>query len=68
MMTDVKDLINRLRKRSEIRRQIPNRKSVQEGTQDRIADLLDEAANALEELDTQNDQLHNLLSVSSYDY
>lgn len=41
------DLIFRLRKRAEIRRQIPSRKSVQEGTPDRIADLLEEAASAL---------------------
>lgn len=43
-------LIYRLRKRAEIRRNIPNRKSVQEGKPDRIADLLDEAANEIEEL------------------
>ena len=42
------DLIDRLRKRAEIRRQIPSRKSVQEGKPDRIADLLEEAADALE--------------------
>ncbi len=41
------DLIYRLRKRAEIRRQIPSRKSVQEGSPDRLADLLDEAADAL---------------------
>lgn len=41
-------LIYRLRKRAEIRRSIPNRKSVQEGAPDKIADLLDEAAQALE--------------------
>lgn len=41
-------LIYRLRKRAEIRRQIPTRKSVQEGKSDRIADLLEEAASALE--------------------
>lgn len=41
------DLIFRLRKRAEIRRQIPSRKSVQEGAPDRIADLLEEAASAL---------------------
>jgi hypothetical protein len=44
------DLIYRLRKRAEIRRQIKTRKSVQEGKPDRIADLLEEAATALEEL------------------
>jgi uncharacterized protein YcaQ len=41
-------LIFRLRKRAEIRRQITSRKSVQEGASDRIADLLEEAAAALE--------------------
>lgn len=41
------DLINRLRKRAEIRRQIPTRKSVQAGEPDRIADLLDEAADVI---------------------
>lgn len=44
------DLVERLRKRAEIRRQIPTRKSVQEGKPDRIADLLEEAANELEKL------------------
>lgn len=42
------DLVYRLRKRAEIRRQIPTRKSVQEGAADRIADLLEEAANEIE--------------------
>jgi hypothetical protein len=41
-------LIYRLRKRAEIRRQISTRKSVQEGRPDRIADLLEEAATALD--------------------
>lgn len=45
--TDHTDLIHRLRKRAEIRRQISTRKSVQENKPDRIADLLDEAADAL---------------------
>jgi hypothetical protein len=44
------DLIFRLRKRAEIRRQIPGRKSVENNEPDRIADLLEEAANALEKL------------------
>jgi len=43
-------LVFRLRKRAEIRRQIPGRKSVEEGTPDRIADLLEEAANEVEKL------------------
>ena len=42
------DLIYRLRKRAEIRRQITTRKSVQEGKPDRISDLLEEAAQELE--------------------
>ena len=43
-------LVFRLRKRAEIRRQIKDRKSVQEGAADRIADHLEEAANELTEL------------------
>ena len=46
----MEDLVYRLRKRAEIRRQIPTRKSVQEGQPDRIADLLEEAANEIEKL------------------
>jgi hypothetical protein len=42
------ELVDRLRKRAEIRRQIPGRKSVVEGAPDRISDLLEEAADALE--------------------
>ena len=44
------DLVYRLRKRAEIRRQIATRKSVQEGKPDRMADLLDEAAAEIESL------------------
>jgi hypothetical protein len=44
------DLVFRLRKRAEIRRQISSRKSVQEGKPDRIADLLEEAANEIDSL------------------
>jgi hypothetical protein len=39
-----------LRKRAEIRRQIPGRKSVEEGKADRIADLLEEAAETIESM------------------
>ena len=46
----VDDLVYRLRKRAEIRRQISTRKSVQEGKPDRIADLLEEAADYIERL------------------
>jgi hypothetical protein len=51
-MTTMNDqsLIFRLRKRAEIRRRIASRKSVQEGKPDRIADLLEEAAQALEDV------------------
>jgi hypothetical protein len=45
-------LVFRLRKRAEIRRQIKDRKSVQEGANDRIADLLEEAANKITQLET----------------
>ena len=44
------DIVFRLRKRAEIRRQIPTRKSVQENKPDRIAELLDEAALEIETL------------------
>jgi len=44
------DLVYRLRYRAEIRRQILTRKSVQEGAPDRIADLLEEAADEIERL------------------
>jgi hypothetical protein len=43
-------LVFRLRKRAEIRRQIPGRLSVLENKPDRIADLLDEAADEIENL------------------
>ena len=43
-------LVFRLRKRAEIRRQISSRKSVEEGKPDRIADLLEEAANEIDRL------------------
>lgn len=50
MTVDENDLVYRLRKRAEIRRQIATRKSVQEGKPDRIADLLDEAADEIDRL------------------
>ena len=46
-------ILFRLRKRAEIRRQIKDRKSVQEGKPDRIADLLDAAANEIERLENK---------------
>ena len=50
-------LVFRLRKRAEIRRQIQHRKSVQEGAPDRIADLLEEAADEIERLQRQRPAL-----------
>jgi hypothetical protein len=47
---DEQDLVYRLKKRAEIRRQIATRKSVQEGKPDRISDLLEEAAAEIERL------------------
>ena len=44
MITDENDLVYRLNKRAEIRRQVQTRKSVQEGKPDRLSDLLEEAA------------------------
>jgi hypothetical protein len=44
-------LVFRLRKRAEIRRNIQDRKSVQEGAPDRIANLLEEAADKIEHLE-----------------
>lgn len=44
------DIVDRLRIRASIRRQIPGRKSVQENKPDRIADLLDEAADEIADL------------------
>ena len=51
------DLVYRLRKRAEIRRQIPNRKSVQDNQPDRLSDLLEEAANEIERL--RNERIQN---------
>ena len=48
---DEQPLVYRLRKRAEIRRQIKDRKSVQEGKPDRIADILEEAADEIEKLE-----------------
>ena len=56
-------LVYRLRKRAEIRRQIPGRRSVDQGEADRIADLLDEAAVEIERLQKQIRELEQLLSA-----
>jgi hypothetical protein len=47
------ELVERLRTRAKIRRNIKTRKSVQEDKPDRIADLLDEAANHIESLEEE---------------
>jgi hypothetical protein len=52
------DLVYRLKRRAEIRRQISSRKSVQEGKPDRIADLLEEAATEIESLQRQVESLY----------
>lgn len=46
------NLIERLEKRAEIRRQITTRKSVQENKPDRISDLLEEAAQRIRTLES----------------
>jgi hypothetical protein len=68
----VDDLVYRLRKRAEIRRQIPDRKSVQEGKPDRIADLLEEAADYIEKRDGSSwvgltDEDYNIKQVADFD-
>lgn len=67
-MTSNNDLIERLRKRAEIRRQISTRKSVQEGKPDRIADLLEEAANRIEELEKQTSQKPAVIAGASHNH
>jgi hypothetical protein len=63
-------LVFRLRRRAEIRRQIPDRRSVQAGEPDRIADLLEEAADELTELRALRYELMGVLAdceESGYD-
>ena len=50
LISESQTLQERLRVRAQIRRQIPSRKSVQEGKPDRLADLLEEAADEIERL------------------
>jgi len=63
MISQEQGLVYRLRKRAEIRRQIPGRRSVEQGEPDRIADLLDEAAVEIERLQKQIQELEQLLSA-----
>ena len=59
------DLVYRLKERARIRRQIPGRKSVQEGKPDRIADLLEEAAIELERRGHSNGTGGNIPTVQT---
>lgn len=62
-MIDETDLVYRLRKRSDIRKQIASRKSVQEGKEDRLCLLLEEAAEVIESLRKQVTALKVCLDV-----
>jgi hypothetical protein len=55
MDDNTKDLIDRLKTRASIRRQIKTRKSVQNNEPDRISDLLEEAAAKIEMLRQYHD-------------
>ena len=46
----MEDIVERLLERARIRRQIPTRKSVLLGERDRLSDLLEEAAQAINAL------------------
>lgn len=61
MKSEKDDIVYRLEKRAEIRRQIPTRRSVQAGEPDRISDLLEEAANEITTLRIENSDLRDLL-------
>jgi len=61
-ISESQTLQERLRVRAQIRRQIPSRKSFQEGKPDRLADLLEEAA---DEIDRLREELEKALSGSS---
>ena len=62
LISESQTLQERLRVRAQIRRKIPSRKSVQEGKPDRLADLLEEAA---DEIDRLREELEKALSGSS---
>jgi hypothetical protein len=59
----MEDLVYRLKKRAEIRRQISTRKSVQEGAPDRLSDLLEEAAIEIETLRSAVSLLDNVSEI-----
>ena len=50
LVAEESDIVYRLRKRAEIRKQIQHRKSVMEGKPDRLVELLEEAATEIEQL------------------
>lgn len=62
---DETDIVYRLEKRAEIRRQIATRKSVQEGKPDRIADLLEDAAKEIKELRTEISVLYKSMDCNN---
>jgi hypothetical protein len=49
---DTQSLVQKLRIRAEIRKNAVGRRSVQNGESDRLASLLEEAANRIEELES----------------
>jgi hypothetical protein len=65
-MSIEESLVFRLRKRAEIREQIQTRKSVQEGKVDRLALLLREAADKIEEQEIEVDELECRLNRLRY--
>lgn len=67
-MNDDQSLVYRLKTRAEIRRQIPSRKSVQEGAPDRIADLLEEAATEIERLTIRLNHSNDIIKEMSAEF
>ena len=66
MTQEKDDLIFRLNERARIRRQISSRRSVQEGKPDRLADLLEEAAREIRELEDENVRLGKIVDSVLY--
>ncbi len=62
------DLVYRLHKRAEIRRQIPGRKSTENNEPDRLADLLDEAAENIELLRKEISMLEAKIYIKDFPY
>ena len=62
-MNNHEDLVYRLRKRAEIRRQIPTRKSVQDNQPDRLSDLLEESAVEIERLHNLSDSACHTIGI-----